>query len=287
MEKKTMHVLPPLLRSVYPSLTKKEKKLADYIAQHMPQLGTLTLHELATSNHLSVVTISRFCKKLGFLGLNELKIALAQQKTETYNGTLDYQNIADDDTYAVVAEKIVNNIANSLADTIKLLDHDELMKAIDLLHDARSIHVYGYGSSATICRDIEVRFIRFGRPIRAFSDVDLILTSAALLTENDVVLVVTHTGATKDLLRGVEVAKRNGAKIVVITSQSRSPIAKLGDAVLTGVGREVNYRSEASASRFAHFAIADILYTGLAMKDLKDYETNMKKIRESVRTIRL
>lgn len=279
--------LPPLLRSVYPSLTKKEKKLAEYIADHLPQLGSLTLNDLAQDNNLSVVTISRFCKKLGFLGLNEFKLALVQQKNQDYNASLDYHNIDERDDYATVAEKIVNNIANSLTDTIKLLDHEELGKAVSYLRNARSISVYGYGSSSTVCRDIEVRFMRFGIPIKAYSDVDLVLTSASLLNEDDVVLVVTHTGTTKDLLHAIEIAKTRGAKVVIITSKPRSPIARLGDAILIGVGREVNYRSEASASRFAHFAIADILYTALAMSDLKSYATHMKNIRLAIRDIRI
>ena len=156
-----------------------------------------------------------------------------------------------------------------------------------LLCKARSISVFGYGSSATVCRDIEVRFMRFGIPIRAYSDTDLQLTAASLLDKQDTVLAVSHTGATRALLEALQLAKENGAKIIVITSQPRSPVARLGDVVLCGVGREVNYRSEASSSRFAHFAIADILYTGMAMSDLKGYKKRMHNIREAVRKIRL
>lgn len=286
MDKKNI-TLPPLLRSVYPSLTKKEKRLADYIAEHLPQLGSLTLNDLATTNNVSVVTISRFCKKLGFLGLNEFKLALVQQQVQDFNGSLDYHNIGDEDDYATVAEKIVNNIATSLADTIKLLNPAEIEKAVRLLSNARSICVYGYGGSSTVCTDIEVRFMRFGIPIHAYSDTDLALTSASLLSEEDVVLAVSHTGATKDLLECLHIAHGKGANIIVITSQPRSPVAKMADVVLTGVGREVNYRSEASASRFAHFAIADILYTALAMSDLRGYKENMKHIRSSLRNIRI
>ncbi len=282
-----MSMLPPLLRSVYPSLTKKEKRLARYISDNMPNLGSITLNDLATANDMSVVTISRFCKKLGFLGLNELKLALVQQQSQDFSGSLDYHNIDDHDDFTTVAEKIVNNIGTSLSDTIKLLKAQEVEKAVSYLKNARSIAVYGMGNSATVCRDIEVRFMRFGIPIRAYSDADLLLTSATLLGEDDVVLAVSHTGSTKDLLEGLRVARSNGAKVVVITSQPRSPIANESDVVLCGVGREVNYRSEASASRFAHFAIADILYTGMAMADLRAYKKRMQSIRENARKIRI
>lgn len=279
--------LPPLLRSVFPSLTKKEKRLALYISDHIGQLASLTLNDLADANGVSVVTISRFCKKLGFLGLNEFKLVLVQQQTHDYNSSLDYHNIDDNDDFSTVAEKIVNNIGSSLTDTIKLLNPEEVRDAVESLARAKSISVFGMGSSSTVCRDIEVRFMRFGIPIRAYSDSDLMFTAASILDERDIVLVVSHTGSTRDLLEALRIAKERGVKIISITSQPRSPIARLADIVLTGVGREVNYRSEASASRFAHFAIADILYTGLAMFDLKGYNSRMQDIRDAVRNIRV
>ena len=70
----------PILRSTYEDLTKSEKKIADYISEHRHEIMGQTVAELAQGSGSSEITISRFCKKLGFSGLQSLKIALAAQE---------------------------------------------------------------------------------------------------------------------------------------------------------------------------------------------------------------
>ena len=69
----------PILRSTYEDLTKSEKKIADYISEHRHEIMGQTVAELAQGSGSSEITISRFCKKLGFSGLQSLKIALAAE----------------------------------------------------------------------------------------------------------------------------------------------------------------------------------------------------------------
>ena len=78
-----------------------------------------------------------------------------------------------------------------------------------------------------------------------------------------------------------------GASVVVITSHAHAPLAKLGDVVLHGMGREVHYSSEAVSSRLIHMAITDALYTVIAMREPKEYRSNLKKMREVIAKKRL
>ena len=55
------------------------------------------------------------------------------------------------------------------------------------------------------------------------------VTSAALLSPDDAVIAVSHSGASQELLQSVQAAKDSGASIVVITSHAKSPLAKLAD----------------------------------------------------------
>ena len=152
---------------------------------------------------------------------------------------------------------------------------------------ARQVVVYGFGNSATVCKDIETRFLRFGMAVQAFSDAHMQVTSAALLSSDDVVIAVSHTGATKDILASVTLAQKSGAKVIAITSYAQSELARTADIALVGMGREVHYRSEAAASRLIHMAIGDILYTCLAMKMPERYQENLQKMREVIAERRL
>ncbi len=275
----------PILRSVYDDLTKSEKKIALYISAHADKIMAQTVAELAKNTDSSEITISRFCKKLGFSGLQGLKIALASELSAA--GEESYQDIHTEDTGAQVAGKVFRNITDGLQDTLKILDFDLIEEAARLLMGARQVVVYGFGNSATVCKDIETRFLRFGMAVQAFSDAHMQVTSAALLSSDDVVIAVSHTGATKDILASVTLAQKSGAKVIAITSYAQSELARTADIALVGMGREVHYRSEAAASRLIHMAIGDILYTCLAMKMPERYQENLQKMREVIAERRL
>ena len=270
----------PILRSVYQDLTKSEQRIASYIMENAARIMEQTIPELAGNTKSSEITISRFCKKLGFSGLQALKIALAAELSNA--GEMEFREIGDKDTEEQVAAKVFQNIMDGLQDTLKILDFQQVAKAVQVLQKARRVAVYGYGNSATVCQDIETRFMRFGMVIQAYADISQQLTSASLLTKEDVVIAVSHTGATIKLLEAVRVAKRAGASVIVITSYAQSNLAKLGDVVLTGMGREVHYSSESVASRLIHMAITDVLYTAMARSNPESYHDNIAKMRSVI-----
>jgi DNA-binding MurR/RpiR family transcriptional regulator len=275
----------PILRSAYDDLTKSEKRIADYISEHRDGIMGQTVAEIAQHTGSAEITISRFCKKLGFSGLQSLKIALASELSSP--AETPYGDIGKEDGEAAVAGKIFRNITDGLQDTLKILDFTLIARAVELLQGARRVAIYGFGNSATVCKDMETRFLRFGMAVQAFSDAHMQVTSAALLDEHDVVMAVSHSGATKDILESVQIAKARGAKVIAITSYAQSELARRADIALIGMGREVNYRSEAAASRLVHMAIGDILYTCLAMKMPEQYQANLQKMREVIAARRL
>lgn len=269
----------PILRTSYENLTKSEKRIADCIAADVTAFIGMGVAEIADRTESSEITVNRFCKKLGYTGLQALKLALASVPAEE---TASAEEFEQGDSYQHIAEKIFQNIQNGLADTLSLLDYDAVERAVGALLAARRIVVFGFGNSATICQDFETRFLRFGFIVEAYSDVHQQATVASLLSAEDVVVAISHSGATRDLLDTVAIGKATGAKVVSITSRTGSPLSKLSDIVLIGMGREVRYRSEATASRLVHMAVIDILYTGIALHRA-DYAANIEKMRAVIR----
>lgn len=251
----------PILASAYNGLTKGEKIIADYIMRNTSTIMEQTISDLAENTGKSEITVSRFCKKLGYNGLQSLKIALAADMGMA--GAAECGRIEYDDNYDKITQKLFRNIGEGLKDTIKLLDFEAVEKAVEVLVAAKRVAVYGFGNSATVCRDIETRFLQFGIPVQAYADAHQQITSASLLTEDDAVIVVSHTGTMAPLLEAVRCAKDNGATILLITGHVKSPLAKLADISLHGVGREIDCMSEAISSRLIHMAITDVLYLGI------------------------
>lgn len=272
MEREQLFQLP-VLRSRYRDLTKAERRIADYIVENEKQIMAQTIADIAEQTRSSEITVSRFCKKLGFNGLQSLKIALAGDlgmAEESGPG-----DVGRNDSYEAAAGKLFHNINDGLQDTLKLLDFNAVERAIELLLGARTLSIYGFGNSAIVARDIEMRFMRLGLLVHAYDDAHMQVASAALLSEKDVVLAVSHTGTTLELLQSVAIAKGNSVPVIAITSYVNSPLARQADLVLHGMGRELSVCSEAAASRLIHLAIADVLYTGISWKNR---ELHMKRI---------
>lgn len=275
----------PRIRTAYGSLTKAEKRIADYIVQHMEHLVECTISEVAEDTGTSEITVSRFCKKLGCSGWQSLKIAVAVEQSA--EGGAESTDIHVDDSFESITAKIFRNITDGLQDTLKLLDYAAVERAVEMLIGAKRIAVYGVGNSANVCRDIETRFLRFGMAIRAYSDTHMQITSAALLGAGDVVIAVSHTGDTVEILESVKLAQSRGAVIIAVTSHARSRLARVAEIVLVGMGREVHYRSEAVASRLVHLAIVDVLYAGIARQIPEQYRENLRNMRKVIAEHRL
>ena len=272
--------LLPTLRSAYPGLTRAEKAIALYISEHADDIMEQTISTIAAATSSAEITVSRFCKKLGFQGLQGLKISLAAEVYSLRENR--YQSISPEDSSRDIACKMFQNIMDGLHDTLKILDFQAVENAAHALMNARHIAVYGFGNSATVCRDIETRFLRFGMVVQAYADAHMQVTSASLLDKRDVALAISHSGASRDLLDTVRTARHNGAKILAITSYAQSPLAKLADITLIGMGREIHYQSEAVASRLIHMAIADLLYMAIAMQMPEAYQKNIRRMREAI-----
>lgn len=270
----------PVFRSVYEGLTKSEKHIAVYIAENLFQMMEQTGSELAQATDTSEMTVSRFCKKMGCSGLKELKLMLAADVPEQEQPLP--KDIYSNDRSGDVARKIFRSIAEGLQDTLSLLDYDSIDKAAEALRKANRVVVFGFGNSATVCRDLATRYVRLGLSITDYSDSHIQVTAAALLSPDDVVLAVSHSGASAELLQSVYAAKECGATIIAITSHGQSPLAREAHICLCGMGREVRYSSEAGASRLIHMAIGDVLYTRIAMDNPHVFQRNMEKMRRQI-----
>lgn len=90
----------PLFRSAYKTMTRTEKRIVDYIITHDKEIMTETIAELASHTKSSEISVSRFCKKLGFSGLQSLKIALASDMAQS-EGVVFPALIAEDTTQTI------------------------------------------------------------------------------------------------------------------------------------------------------------------------------------------
>jgi RpiR family carbohydrate utilization transcriptional regulator len=245
-------------------LRPSERKLADYVIDAPREVLDLTMTDFAVRAGVSQPTIARFCQALGFSGFREFKIRLAQSVASDVPAPSVFRDVRPDEPAGGVVAKVLDRTIGALLQVRNSLSSDSVGTAITLLAQARRIEFYGAGGSGIAALDIQHKFFRLGVPSVAYSDPHTYTTSAALLGAGDVVVVISNTGRTRDILDAVKSALEGGAKVIAIT-HGNSPLARMATVGLFANVDEDTDIFSPMTSRVSHLAIGDILAVGVAL----------------------
>lgn len=243
-------------------LRPSERKLADYVLEAPREVLDLSMTDFAARAGVSQPTIARFCQALGFSGFREFKIRLAQSVAADVPTV--YRDVKSDEPPAGVAAKVLDRTIGALIQVRNSLSSDSVAAAIAILAEARRIEFYGAGGSGIAALDMQHKFFKLGVPSVAYSDPHTYTTSAALLGAGDVVVAISNTGRTRDILDACKSALHGGAKVIAIT-HGNSPLARLATVGLFANVDEDTDIFSPMTSRVSHLAIGDILAVGLAL----------------------
>ena len=155
--------------------------------------------------------------------------------------------------------------------TLDILDPGMVARAIQALARAKRIDFFGLGGSGAVAMDAHHKFFRLGISCGWQSDSHMQAMSAALMTSRNVVVAISHSGSTKDIVESLEIAKANGATTIAIVSHRKSPVASLADIALFVHAKETGYKPEPMSSRIAHLSVIDVLAVGVALKRSRDF----------------
>jgi RpiR family carbohydrate utilization transcriptional regulator len=264
------------IRSSMAKLRNSEKKVAECVLQNPDAAMRSTITDLAEMAAVSEPTVIRFCRKLGLSGYMELRLSLANAlPTSKYI----VENVSAEDHFPDIFNKLFNSAKDAFNNTMNNLDLKTLELAANTLADADRIEFYGLGGSGVVAMDAHHKFFRIGVPCIAYDDPHMQVMSAALLTEKDAVVAISHTGSTKDILESVKVAKRAGAAVIGITGSKKTPLAKYCDYAISVNSQEVALRLAPMTSRLVQLAIIDVLFVSIAMRDFNEIKEKLDKVK--------
>lgn len=254
----------PGIRSLVSSLNPGDARVARVIVSDPGRVVHLSVGDVASEAQTSASTVVRCCQRLGFKGFQHLKIALAQELgTAGGPGT----EPALEGSPGEVLRQVLTSSARALTDALATVDTDRFEETVSAISGARKVLFVGVGTSAPLAQDAAYRFLTIGVGAEAPPDVHTQHVAAKLLGEGDVCFAVSHTGATRETVTNVRDARASGARTIVLTSFSRSPIAEHADVVLVAGGPEMSFRMEAMTSRVAHLSVLDALFVAVASRD--------------------
>lgn len=247
-----------LLRDKRDDLTKSGRIVADYLAQHSEEAQYLSISSLARACDVAEATIFRFCRALGFEGYNEMKISLAQANATPGLPAATTELAPGLDT-AALCNHVYASAMEAINGTRSVLDPEAIDRASMLMQRARQVYCFGQGGSSVLAEDIWVRLATVSTKFRTAGDSHMQVITAGLMGPEDVILFVSYSGATRDMLDTLRVAKGNGAKIILLTHYADSPGAALADVVLLCGAKESPLDQGSIPVKLAVLYVANVL----------------------------
>lgn len=254
------------------TFTKSEQKLYNYITNNFEQIVYQSLTETANACEVGEATVLRFCRKLGYKGYQEFKLSLARElSTREKNG--------NDETYI---DKVRNNMIQAVDDSYKLVDDEQLQEAIDKIYNANSVVVYGVSSSGIAGLDMQNRLMRIGMNIETVTDSHNQIIRSNSVTSETVIIAISLTGSTKDIIDAVKTGKNNAATVIAITNYTESPLTNYADIVLLTSAKENPLDSGSLVSKISQLFIIDLLCTGITMKNYEKAKQTKEQVAQTI-----
>ncbi len=240
---------------MYHDMGKSEKRVADWLFSHSGEILPYSITDLAAKCESSEATIVRFSKRLGCAGYQDLKINLAKEHDKK---VISPTITGDDDCYEIF-EKVCNDAYLSLERTKKTLSPEAMTKAADLIANARRVVLIGLGSSASVAQDAGNKFLRAGCNAAAYTDTHMQSIAISQMTEEDVLIGISQSGSSKDIVEGMKMARARGVPTLSITSKERSPLVRQSDVVLLTDTEETRHSSLGLNSHLSRLVVVDAL----------------------------
>jgi len=264
-------------------LSKSERKVAEAILASPQTAIHCSIATLARMADVSEPTVNRFCRRLDTKGFPDFKLHLAQSLA---NGTpYVNRNVDESDSADAYTGKIFESTMATLDQVKNSLDIAAINRAVDLLTQAKKISFFGLGASAAVAHDAMNKFFRFNIPVVYFDDIVMQRMSCMNCSEGDVVVLISHTGRTKNLVELAHLARENDATVIAITSHN-TPLANEATlALLLDVPEDTDVYMP-MVSRIAQLTLIDVLATGFTLRRGAKFRDNLKRVKDALKESR-
>ncbi len=267
-----------LINKKLPSFTKAERKVATLVLSNPYDIMNLSITELAKQFGVSDTSIFRFCKKLNLEGYQDFKMSLVLSLSGS--DTAEYATLSDqinvDDSTDEVCQKLLATNIDALKQTFESLDYSKISAAVDMIEQARMIHLYGMGSSGVMALEAKNRFSRILPNLVFEADAHMQEMSSSLLGPEDLAIAFSYSGSSKDTISVFKRSKSNGAKCLCITHFPDSHLTAYADVVLVCSANEGPFQGGSLSARIAQLFMLDVLYTEYFKKHFVTSDRNKK-----------
>ena len=245
------------IKSEYEFLTNVEKSIADLILDDPQQFITLTMAELSKKSGVSQGSINNFAKRFNESGFSDLKLKIAGCMSDYTQQP--YTVIDKSEGIKAAMEFKIQETFTAFKNALELNDEAELETVAKRIMSAKKVEIYGIFQSGLVARDLCYGLIQLGIPATFVEDTLMTAVSASMLDEDCLVIAVSSSGQTKEIIDAVQIAKNNRVPIIAITANNNSLLAKMSDNVLLAAASGVSISDSTDEIRMTQLLLTDTL----------------------------
>lgn len=268
--------------SEYYTFTASEKKLADYILSAQDSISRMSISELASACAVADATVSRFCRRLGYKGYPDFKIAIANASVGRLEDNPLSGEITQEDDLDTISRKLLNASVTAMNQTLEVLNLQAVAQAAAILRSSTSVYCMGQGGSMLIAAEAAHLFSTISSKFRPVSDSHMQAMAAVLMEPTDAVLFFSYSGSTLAMLDTLKSVRERGAKVILVTRFPNSPGAALADIVLQCGANENPLQSGSIPARIAQMYLIDILFSEFTRKNLESAKDSRNRIAQAL-----
>lgn len=242
------------IKDQYNQIFLAEKKVADFILENPEIAVNANVSELANYSSVSDATVIRFCKHIGYEGYYQMKICLSRDLGRMQVSDIDMENTAGDKV-----SSLLYSFASELISIGKSLDEKKLMECVELIKDCKQVHIVAVGNTSPLAQYTGFRLGRLGVRCTYNMVPEYFMNQVNLADKEDIVLAISQSGSSKQVVQAMGLAKEKGLKIIAITGHEFSPVSRLADYVLVSCPDEKSFNYYKSYSHLRETAVIDAL----------------------------
>lgn len=253
------------LQSQYPTLSKGQKQIANYIMENYDRAAFITASRMGRMVGVSESTVVRFAYEMGYDGYPALQRAL-QELIRTKLTAMQRIQLTSDMEQADVLRTVLKADMQNIRATVETVDNDVFQGAMQAILCAERLYIVGMRSAYSIAQFLSY-YLNFVLP-------DIVLINGAMsdaceqmarINEKDVCIAISFPRYSTRTVEAIQYAKERCARTVAITDAPASPLVPYADFALTARSDMASFADSLVAP--LSLINAMIVYASLARKD--------------------
>ncbi len=256
-----------VIRDNYDKIFSAEKKVAELILQNPQEAVNSNVAELAKRSGVSEATVVRMCHHLGYKGYYQFRLMLAKDiGRDAQEENEELESAPNSIT------KIFQEYANTLTAIGENINENDIKECVNMIKTCKQAHILAVGNTTPLSLYMGFRLGRLG--VKCTYDIapEYFLNHVNLADKEDIIIAISQSGSSRQVIQGMELGKEKGLKMIAITGYKQSPISELADYVLISNNKKESFNYYKNYAHLNETAMIDALLELL---------TNWKKIEET------